>query len=67
MREMEKLLRGEKLREQMAYLRIAKGMTLKEAAALLGINAKTADYHWECAKRMIQGRPTRYQELFAKP
>lgn len=48
--------RGRELRPAVAYLKINGGLSMKEIAARLGIKTKTADYHWQQAKRVIRGQ-----------
>lgn len=62
MRMAEIAERGDRARERIAYLRIAKGLTIKECADILDMNIKTAEYHWDCAKRIIQGRPSPWEQ-----
>lgn len=48
--------RGRELRPAVAYLKINGGLSMKEIAARLGIKTKTADHHWQQAKRVIRGQ-----------
>lgn len=40
---------------QVAYLRINRGLTLKEIAGRLGLGVKNAEFYWRCAKEKITG------------
>lgn len=62
MKQKEIWERCEKMREKLAYLRIARGLLLKECASELGIEESAAEYHWDCVKKIIEGRPTPYEE-----
>lgn len=46
--------RGQKRREQVAYCKIALGMTLGECALRLGMNAHTVDFYWHKVKQQIR-------------
>jgi DNA-binding CsgD family transcriptional regulator len=54
---LQKLIRGQSLREKVALLKIGRGLEIKECADQLGISYKAADYYWHTAKRQIRGEP----------
>lgn len=50
----------EPIRNRVAYLKINCGLSMKEIAAELGLNGKTAEYHWAMAQRVIRRLPLSY-------
>lgn len=59
--ERDRRARGQALRERVAYLRIGRGLMLKECADVMGIPMKSAAEHWQNAKAVIRGVPFRWR------
>lgn len=54
----QKIERGQRLRERVAYLKLCLGLTLKEIADQLHIGPKAVDYYWQRVKAQIRSSGT---------